>query len=375
MRPRLLMSGIACAVASACASADAAIEFREVPAEALTTPFPGVEFTAIRDIAEAPDAVWVLDTSPPFLTRIEHTGGGALRGGERGEGPEDLLFPIALQVDPDSGLAHVWDLGARAHKVFDATMSLVRSDRLRGADWARRTDFTDVSYADPYRVRLDGRGAVVVDTPANLDVTADFRRASLVRADLALETRREVVAFSDHMRLTRDDPGEFTPVPLWDACGSDLVLWRPASHDLTWLRDDGSIAAQVPIPGRPAPIREADIVLYLEKMIRLELGPNYAEAGIDLEVMARDVRAQFSDELPFVTTVRCQAGGPAWLRVFDNRNDPLGHGRRWLQVTTAGSVDALEFPPSFEPLTATPRGVLGSLESSDGIQRLAEWTR
>lgn len=374
MRPRFPLLGVACALASACASSDAAIEFREVPAEALTMPFPGVEFTAIRDIATAPDAVWVLDTSPPFLTRIEHSGGNVLRGGDRGEGPEDLVFPIALQVDPDRGMAHVWDLGSRQHKVFDATMSLVRSDRLRGASWARRRDFNDVSYADPYRVRLDARGAVVVDTPT-LDVTADFQRASLVRADLALETRREVVAFSEHMRLTREDPGEFVPVPVWDACGSDLVLWRPASHDLVWLDDDGATAAQVPVPGRASPIQEADIAFYLEKMIRLELGPNYAEAGIDLEVMARDVREHFSDELPFATSVLCQAEGPAWLRLFDNRTDPLGHGRRWLRVTSAGAVDAFEFPPSFEPLVATPRGVLGSHGSSDGVRWLAEWTR
>lgn len=374
MKPRFPLLAAACVVASACASSEAAIEFREIPAEALTMPFPGVEFAAIRDLGTAPDAVWVLDTSPPFLTRIEHSGGRVVRGGDRGEGPEDLLFPIALQVDPDSGMAHVWDLGARQHKVFDATVSLIRSERLRGGDWARRTDFTDVSYADPYRVRLDARGTVVIDMPTRLDVTADLPRASLVRADLALETRSEVVAFSDHMRTAREDPGEFAPVPLWDACGGDLVLWRPASHDLAWLDDDGSVAAQVPIPGHPSPIREADIVFYLEKMIRLELGPNYAEAGIDLDVMARDVRAQFSDELPFVTSVRCQAGGAAWLRLFDNRTDPLGHGRRWLRVTSTGAVDAFEFPPSFEPLTATPRGVLGSFESSDGVQWLAEWT-
>ncbi len=374
MRPRFLLLGAVCAVASACASSDAAIEFREIPAEALTTPFPGVEFTAIRDIATAPDAVWVLDTSPPYLTRIERAGGDVLRGGERGEGPEDLVFPIALQVDPDGGMAHVWDVGSRQHKVFDATMSLVRSERLQGASWARRRDFNDVSYADPYRVRLDARGAVVVHTPTRLDVTADFQEASLVRADLSLETRREVVAFSEHMRPTGETPGEFVPVPLWDACGSDLVLWRPASHDLVWLDDGGVSIAQVPIPGSPSPIQEADIVFYLEKMIRLELGPNYAEAGIDLEAMARDVRAHFSDELPFVTSVLCQSGGPAWLRLFDNRTDPLGHGRRWLRVTTSGAVDAFEFPPSFEPLVATPRGVLGSHGSPDGVRWLAEWT-
>ena len=374
MKRRLPFIGAACAVASACASSDTSIEFREVAADALTMPFPEVEFTAIRDIAVSPDAVWVLDTSPPFLTRIEHFGGGVLRGGDRGEGPEDLVFPIAVQVDPNHGTAHVWDLGSRQHKVFDATMSLVRSERLRGASWARRRDFTDVSYADPYRVRLNARGTVVIDASGGLDVTADFQRASLVRADSALETRQEVVAFSDHMRSTGEAPGEFAPVPLWDACGSDLVLWRPASHDLVWLDDDGSILAEVPIPGRPSPIREADIVFYLEKMIRLELGPNYVEAGIDLDVMARDVRAQFSDELPFVTAVLCEAGGPAWLRLFDNRTDPLGHGRRWLRVTSAGAVDALEFPPSFEPLTATPRGVLGSFGFSDGVRWLAAWT-
>ena len=372
MRPRFLPHLVACAIGGACGGSDASFEFRQVPAEALATPYRGVEFTSIRDVVATPDAIWVLDGSPPFLTRIERPGGPVVRGGDRGEGPADLVFPVALQVDPERRSAHVWDFGSREHKVFDATFSLVGSERLRGAEWARRRDFDDVSYASPYRVRLGAGGAIVLDSPIRLDVTADFRAASLVHADRALGTRRQAVVFADHMEPAREDPGEFAAVPLWDACGSDLVVWRPASHDVAWI-EDGAVKASVTIPGHPARIQVTDIASYLERMIRLELGPNYTEAGIDFDVMARGARSQFADHLPFVTSVLCRAGGTAWLRLFDNRTDPLGRGRRWLRISRAGTVNAIEFPPMFEPLTATARGVLGSLEFPDGVQWLAEW--
>lgn len=372
MRLRFLPHLVACAIGSACGGSDASFEFRRVPTEALVFPYPGVEFTAIRDVVSTPDAIWVLDGSPPFLTRIERPGGPVVRGGARGEGPADFAFPVALQIDPERRTVHVWDFGSREHKVFDATISLVGSERLRGAAWARRRDFDQVSYADPYRIRVRAGGAIVVDAPIRLDVTADLRSASLVYADRALGTRRQAVVFADHMETAREDPGEFAAVPLWDACGSDLVVWRPASHDVAWIAD-GAVTASVTIPGRPARIQVTDIALYLERMIRLELGPNYTEAGIDFDVMARTARPQFADHLPFVTSVLCRAGGAAWLRLFDNRTDPLGHGRRWLRVSRTGGIEAIEFPPLFEPLTPTARGVLGSLGFPDGVQWLAEW--
>lgn len=372
MRARFLPHFVACAIGGACGDSDASFEFREIPAEALAIPYPGVEFTAIRDVVATSDAIWVLDGSPPFLTRIARPAGPVLRGGDRGEGPADFVFPVALQVDAERRSAHVWDFGSREHKVFDAAISLIGSERLRGAAWAWRRDFDDVSYASPYRVRLGADGTIAVASPIRLDVTADFRTASLVHADGALGTRRQTVVFADHMESQREEPGEFAAVPLWDACGSDLVVWRPASHDVAWI-EDGAVTASVAIPGRPARIRMTDISAYLERMIRLELGPNYPDAGIDFDVMARSARSQFADHLPFVTSVLCRTGGTAWLRLFDNRTDPLGHGRRWLRISRDGAVEAIEFPPLFEPLTATARGVLGSLQFPDGVQWLAEW--
>ena len=359
---------------SACSASETSLDYRQVPAEALATPYPGLEFTDIREIVETANAIWVLDIAPPFVTRIERGTGSVLRVGERGEGPAEFSRPVALQVNPGDGSVHIWDLGSRRHTVFDAALTLVHSEPIRGAAWAVSRDIREVSYADPYRVRATVDGVLVSDFPSILNVTTDLPRGTLVRADPTLLTERELFRFAEHTDPSNGHPREFVAVPLWDACGSDLVVWQPRSHQLAWLDRHGRVITSVSAPGRPSPIDARDIAAYLEEMARLELGADYTKAGIDFMALARDTRPVFSDRLPFATEVVCADRGVAWLRVFDNRTDPFGRGRRWLRVSHTGAIEAIEFPEVFRPVAATARGVLGSYEFPEGVRWLAEWT-
>ena len=379
MTPRTLPSRLATTMsmliaAAACSAPEQpAIEFRQIPAEAIFTRYPELDFTEIREVVETAEAIWILDVSPPFLTRIERSTGSVRRGGRRGEGPADFSFPVALQVDPEDGTAHVWDLGIRRHTVLDSTLSVVVSQpihqgAIRGGRW-----MLDISYADPYRIRKTGDGVLAGSFSVRLDRPTDLVHGSVVRATPTLAPGREVVRFAEHLAQDGEDLKEFVALPRWDACGSDLVVWRPDSHELAWLDDDGRVKTTVRVPGRPSSISHADIAAYLEAMARVELGPDYADQGIDFMAMAREARPLFADQLPFATEVVCREGGAAWLRLFDNRTDPLGRGRRWLRVSRSGAVEPIEFPAFFEPVAAAERGLLGSYESPDGLRWLAEW--
>ena len=379
MTPRTLSSRLAATVgmliaAAACpAPEQLEIEFRQIPAEAIFTRYPELDFTKIREVGETAEAIWILDVSPPFLTRIDRSTGSVRRGGRRGEGPADFSFPVALQVDPEDGTAHVWDLGIRRHTVLDPALSVVVSQpihqgAIRGGRW-----MLDISYADPYRIRRAADGVLAADFSVRLDRATDIVHGAVVRVTPTLAPERELVRFAEHLAQDGDDPKEFVALPRWDACGSDLVIWRPDTHDLAWLDSEGGVQTTVRIPGRPSPISHADIASYLEAMARVELGPDYADAGIDFTAMAREARPLFADQLPFATEVVCAEGGTALLRLFDNRTDPLGRGRRWLRVSRSGAVDPIEFPAFFEPVAAAARGLLGSYESPDGLRWLAEW--
>ncbi len=379
MTPRQLPSRLAWVVSVlittfACTAPEQpALQFHQVPATAIVTRYPELDFTHIREVVETADAIWVLDMSPPFVTRIERSSGSVRRGGRRGEGPAEFSFPVALQVDPGDGTAHVWDLGIRRHTVLDSELSVLVSQPLNPGALPGGQRILEISYAYPYRVRRTGDGVLASDFPTRLDRATDLVRGSVVRATPTLAPEREVVRFAEHLTQGGGDPRQFIALPRWDACGSDLVVWRPNSHELAWLDNDGGVKTSVRLSGRPSSISHADIAVYLEEMARVELGPDYANAGIDFMAMAREARPLFSDHLPFATEVVCVEGGPAWLRLFDNRTDPLGRGRRWLRVSRSGAIEPIEFPASFQPVAVALWGLLGSYESPDGLRWLAEW--
>ncbi len=375
MMPRPVGCALLSVATFACQATHPTIAFQSVPTQEIEVAFPDLKFNEVRDLVETDAAIWVLDASPPFITRVDQLTSGVLRGGARGQGPGEFRQPVALQVDSTTGAAHVWDVGTRRHTVLDATLAVRGSERIADATWVGRHDIREVTYADPYRVRGTGDEVIVGLFSGGLDRTADFVGGRLVRADAMLGQRAEVAEFSRLMDRDSGSLREFAAVPLWDVCGSELVLWRPRLGDVVWMDRGGVVLASVNIPRSLAPLTESDIAAYLARMARLEIGPNYEEQEIDFAAMARQHRRRFADYAPSITDVRCGERGAVWLQLFDNRSDPLGHGRRWLRVARSGDMDAMEFPAGFRPLAVAATTVFGTYETRDGAERLASWRR
>ncbi len=363
------------AALSACTRDEPDPGFRAVPAEAVVVLHPEIAFANIRAVAETEEALWVLDDSPPFVTRVGRENESIMRGGERGEGPADFSLPVALQADPIEDLAHIWDIGNRRYAVFGPTLESVRSEAIHGGVWGGRSDIRATTYIDPYHTRIAGNDVLFVHYPAALHRTSDLLRGTVYRGDRTLRPRNELVRFSDYAGPETADALEFAAFPLWDACGPGLVVWDPLPGELAWLDGGGAPTATIPLGGRGPVLADTDIAAYLEAMARLEIGPGYTEAGIDFMAEARRVRELFSDRAPYATRLLCEDARTVWLQLFDNRTDALGRGRRWLRFDKAGTSETIEFPRAFRLLAVTPQRVLGAyegLEAEEG-QRLAEW--
>lgn len=355
---------------AACESGGAVLDFHAVGPSDIEPIHREIEFTSIREIVVQGGSTWILDESPPFLTRIH--AGGVERGVARGQGPGELLHPVALQAEPGGERVHVWDVGARRHVTFDAELEFVASEPLAGSVWTGRTDFGDVSYSDAHRVRMiDGR-ALFAHHPGRMSRTPDWAGAVLVSGSHDLRPEDDLARFGDLMGPT---PKELVAVPGWDACGERVVTWDALARAVAWDATNDQRADRLELAsllGAPR-LTESDIAAYLELMARLELGPGYRDQQIDFATMARDARPAFADRAPVVVDVRCESTLAAWLRLFDNRNDPLGRGARWLRVSPRGAVQAVEFPGRFRPHAFAGGIVLGSYEAPEGFQLLAEW--
>ena len=164
-------------------------------------------------------------------------------------------------------------------------------------------------------------------------------------------------------------------VPLWDVCGGVVTLWSPDSGRVIWIDRTGRETKFVEVTRTSSPIQPHDIQAYLRWMARVELGPDFEGAGINFVGMAREHRNRFAERQPGATDIRCEAATVAWLRLFGTSKDPLGRGQVWQRVPQEGSAQKYRFPDQFTPAAFTGEGAFGLLESPEGYQQLAWWSR
>ena len=334
------------------------LEFEEWEVRPLST---DARFVAVRDIASVGDFLWILDSAPPFLSRISIGSGEVLQFGLEGEGPGEFLAPWAIQPTADSSSILVWDFGSYRTTEFDLSGSVKASQPMSQTGRIRaRSRFKQTSYADPFRVRSVPGGFLAGSFDRRLDHTADFSRGVIRLTGQDLDLGQQVVGMADLVERGVEGLKEWSSIPFWDVCADGLVVWRPSSGEVVRFGPDlkprGNKAVEIP----RGEVQDQDIERYLEWMARLEIGPEYDTHGIDFGVMARQFRDRFAADRPAVTDLRCQGGNTLWLRLFSTNNDPLGKGDVWLLAPRDGPIRKVRTPIGFTPFLFRPEGPIGS---------------
>lgn len=330
---------------------------------------PDTRFVDIRDMAQSGGFLWVLDSSPPYLTRISLGSDEEVRVGRKGMGPGELLEPWAIQPNDDSTGILIWDFATNRVSEFSQDGSFVASETLsRAAGTSVRPGLREVSYADPFRIRAVAGGFVSVSFDRRVDHSWDVWHGELRLSSPTLDPKRSIVRLADFRTTSLDPPREWSPLPLWDSCESQLLIWAPEAGEVLWVDMDGDVVKRMPGPSRSAPLQLEDIQRYLEWMARLEIGPEYRSREIDFEVMARRSSDQFATLQPRLTDIRCEAAGVAWLRMFDTEDDPVGRGRDWLRISHDVAPVRARAPRGFNPILFSQGGLFGSLETGNGDQ-------
>lgn len=341
-------------------------------------PVPGsAEFSSVRDVTLVDSTLWVLNGHAPFLTRVSLTTGEVQEYGAQGGGPREFGSPWAVQPAGDLSPAgvRVWDMGGRRVLTFDSEGEWVSSAPLNPSGIVRaRGNIREVSYVDPFRMRADPKGVVMALYPGPVSRTADASEGSVWRASWGLEPLTELATFGGEGGGTFIDRREWAAVSLWDACEGTVVLWDPDSSQVEWFDSGGSRKGTVGVELDPGPVTPEDVQVYLRHMARLELGPEYANAGINFEAVAQRIRGRFAENRPPATDLRCQGPDTVWLRLFEPSIDPVGRGRSWLRIPREGSISRVDFPDTFDPVLFTPSHAFGFHTAPDGTRQLARWT-
>ena len=337
---------------------------------------PDLEFTGVRDLVLADAGLWVLDGAEPYLTRAPLTDGSPTQFGKHGQGPGEFRNPWSIQpvTDSDDPAIDVWDLGNGRVSRFGTQGDYLGSEPVGGQNWMRvRGNIREVSYVDPFRVRKSGEGFVSAYFSRRVDRTPDLAGGVLRSVGRRLQPRSEMARFKDHVPKTSSSLREWAPMPLWDACDGMVVLWSPATGSLLWLDSQGGVHAETPVQAPVRAIGLEDIMTYLRRMARLELGPEFEAAGIDFRGFARQARDRFAEEAPSATDIRCETKSTVWLQLFDTSHDSTGKSQTWIQISRSGSSRRFTFPNSFTPSVFSSEGVFGLSEGAEGVQRLSRW--
>lgn len=333
-------------------------------------------FFGVRDLAVQAGSIWVLDSDPPFVTRIPLEGGPAHSFGDRGGGPREFQDPWAIgeaESEPGSSIA-VWDLGGRKVSYWAESGAFLRSEVIaQEGTILARADIREVSYVDPLRVRTIGGKALVGNFPRRVHREGDVTSGSLRLGTPTLFPERTVVEFRDHVNPNGPLNRVWTAAPLWDACPGSIAVWSPGRGSVVWYDTDGSELFSSSLTLAEIEITEEDILAYLKRIARLELGPGASVPASILRQFVNRAGTLFAETHPGPVDLRCESDGVAWLRLFGTLTNPIGKGRFWLRVAKGGETEAFELPTQFEPFRFLPGTVYGAVSDATGLQRLAVW--
>ena len=215
---------------SACTLGESAatVDSRTVEQHEIKVVGTSARFVDVRDAFLLDGSLWVLDAAPPFLSRVNLGNGEVLQFGGEGQGPGEFLSPQAIQpagVPADHGIL-VWDAGTGLVTTMAQNGTFRESARVREEGRVRaRSSIREVSYVNPFRVRMEGGAFILGHFPRRIDRTSDLARGSLRRTTPHMELGTELVSFSDHTAGNAWTLREWAAIPLWDACDAAVAMW------------------------------------------------------------------------------------------------------------------------------------------------------
>ena len=332
----------------------------------------------IRDIALG-SRIWAVNRGAPSLARYSADGRLELHTLELGEGPDRVR--TAWSVVAAGETAYVWDpLTRRLLRVVgdriapEATFEFATTHTISGMAFG-------INIGHPGRLRRFGSGWVTYATEGMQSHAFDLTQIVLLRFDAhgrVLDTiadLRSSPVFTDHTAWRTSGPKELVPIPLWDVCdGQTLVFFDPETLRLRWQDTSGVVHGNLSFSHHPRIIPEsflrAHLAWQLEEMGQGKLSADtirsWVEQGFDSE------RWIYGTEEPYAVRMFCAVGGQVWLQRFSVDAPPRGLSRKWVVVDLRTRTEReVELPAGFLGMAGDSARIYGAVEGEDGVQQVA----
>lgn len=348
--------GLALAVALSACSGDAPPEdsVLDLSGAALDVVELPSDMGRVRDLHVAGDRLTVLSQFAPHLHLTDLSGGEVRSFGRAGQGPAELRSPQRLLPLASLAGVVVWDaVGSRA-VAFDTLGTLLADTTLLPARYGTVTgSLAEQTHGDPLRIAVDNDVAYRVVYDGGALRPSDLRGGRLVRGGLNASDTATVLDLASILDPAAPEVEVFVPLPLWARCrgaGSTVVL-DPDRRELVILTDASGVAERVAIPANPRSVDDQDLRGVLFQMALLEGVATHGDSAAimgQFEPMVPQIRSSAPLNVPVGVDLRCFGNLDIWVQEFDNADDPMGRGSRWLRYDGRHWSEVI-LPPRFQP--------------------------
>ena len=333
----------------------------------------------IRDVELSPDgSLWVLNGQSPFLLRFRD-GRTVEVWGHQGEGPDELGYPVALILEPGNARPTLFDV---------RKLRWGRLNERGSADWQplgfrfERTlvELQWTSYGVVFPFYALGERVLTARYLAGLENQAGFWYSSIIAFEPGTDSAATILRFdsiarSPNVRETLGFALRLIPIPLWTVCPGvpeTIVTYVPIRGQLQWLSAAGDVQRTLQVQEPVRRLSDED----LEKFAMFILDENTdgspsPEAVEEMRRLLRRVRQEFGSQKPTFVGIQCDDQDRIWLQEFSTEHSPVGWGRDWYVFDDGGPMGMVRLPVGFLPRLVHSNWILGILEDSIGLQKVA----
>lgn len=339
------------------------------------------EVTRIRKLVRVEETgeFWILNSGKPHFIRVDSAGRVLAAFGERGEGPDEIGYPVAI-----AGAGVKWveilDSAREVWRRFDlagketASIPILGTRRLRVV-----VDLDLTSYGDQYQSYFDGDRFIFPNFPRGLENTQYFWWTRLDQVDRRSGRMSTVFDFSawhaDHLEQLQSGRA-LVPIPLWTVCpGGAVAVYRPFADSIRVL---GASETSFAVARTPERLRDGDAIRFVRGLIDSQvsagtIAPEDAENVTNMVVRESRAQGDFGPFAPAYVAMHCDHRHRFWLQRFSTEDHFLGFGDSWDVLSPEGEhLGAVRFPSRFRPMIFEADGIWGVREDSLDVNQVVK---